>query len=758
MSGFAAPSIAPPQRYEPMSKPATIAQFSRRHVLLTGATVTGGLALGLFIPGAARAAVPELEARYWADDAPDPDEVNAWVVIEPDDSVTLRCCMAEMGQGTGSGIPMLLAEELECRWDKVKVEFASVNRNIRENTLYGDMLTAGSRGIRTTWSYVQQAGASARERLVQAAAAKWKVAANECVARDSKVFHEASKRSLRYGELVKDAAKITLTAEPAIKSPEQFKLAGTRQPRLDSAIKSTGQAKFGIDTREENQLYASIMSCPVFGGKLVSVDDSAIRGARGIKQVVKLDDAVAVVADNYWRANEALKKLKVIWNGGAAAKTDSAQFAKDYRDALDGPMVTARNDGDAKNAIARSAHVVEAVYETPLLAHATMEPCNATVHLQNDRLDVWMGSQSALENAKMAAQEVGLKPEQVYFHQLYLGGGFGRRTFGDELRHAVRVAKAGNIRQPLQLLWSREQDMQADRYRPQSAIRLKGALTSDGRLEAIFIQSACGSIQRSTGHPVPDGLDPTSLEGIGPSVPYNKVPNWYTGQLLKNTHVPVAYWRSVGGSQNCFYLESFIDELAHAANKDPVEFRRSLTDRKDSLAVLNKVAEISGWGKPMAEGRGRGISLVENHGAVGGQVAEVTVKPSGEVHVDRVFAATDAYHVVNPNLVDAQIEGGAIFGMTAMLFGEITIKNGAAVQSNFNDYRMARINDAPDIVTALALTGGKDKEGKPKWGGVGECSTAPIAAAIANAIFAATGKRIRSLPLKNLKLTELASL
>ena len=741
-----------------MTRPIAIDDFSRRQILVTGATLTGGLALGLFIPGAACAAVPELEARYWANDAPDPDEVNAWVVIEPDDSVTLRCPMAEMGQGTGSGLPMLLAEELECRWDNVKVEFASVNRNIRENTLYGDMLTAGSRGIRTTWPYVQQAGASARERLLQAAAAKWNVPAQECEARDSKVFHKPSGRALRYGELAKDAAKVTLATEPAIKTPEQFKLAGTRQPRLDSAIKSTGRAKFGIDTRETDQLYASIMSCPVFGGKLVSVDDSAVQGGRGIKQVVKLDDAVAVVADNYWRANEALKKLKIAWDGGAAARTDSAGFAKDYRDALDGPMVTARNDGDAKSAIANSKHVVEAVYETPLLAHATMEPCNATVHLQGDRLDVWMGSQSALENAKMAAKEAGLKPEQVYFHQLYLGGGFGRRTFGDELRQAVRVAKVGNIRQPLQLLWSREQDMHADRYRPQSAIRLKGALTSDGKLDAIFIQSACGSIQRSTGHPVADGLDATSLEGIGPSVPYNKVPNWYTGQLLKNTHVPVAYWRSVGGSQNCFYLESFIDELAHAANKDPLEFRRSLTDRADSLAVLNKLAEISDWGKPMGTGRGRGISLVENHGAVGGQIAEVTVDPSGQVRVDRVFAATDAYHVVNPNLVDAQIEGGVIFGMTAMLYGEITIKDGAAMQSNFNDYRMVRMNDAPQMVTALALTGGKDSQGKPKWGGVGECSTAPIAAAIANAIFAATGKRIRSLPFKNVKLQELASL
>ncbi|MGH6828378.1 MAG: molybdopterin cofactor-binding domain-containing protein, partial [Rhizomicrobium sp.] len=371
---------------------------------------------------------------------------------------------------------------------------------------------------------------------------------------------------------------------------------------------------------------------------------------------------------------------------------------------------------------------------------------------------VWMGSQSALENSRMAAKEAGLAPEQVYFHQLYLGGGFGRRTFGDELRQAVRVAKAGNIGVPLQLLWSREQDMRADRYRPQSAIRLKGALSADGRLEAIHIESVCGSIMRSTGHPVADGIDFTALEGIGPSVPYNKVANWYTGQMLKNTHVPVGYWRSVGGSQNCFYLESFVDELAHAAGKDPLAFRFGLTDRPDSVAVLKKLAEISNWGRPMAPGRGRGISLVENHGAIGGQVAEVTVGPGGEVHVDRVFAATDAYHVVNPNLVDAQIEGGVIFGMTAMLYDEIVIKNGAVVQSNFNDYRMARLPDAPEVIPALALTGGKDASGKPTWGGVGECSVAPTAGAIGNAIFAATGKRVRSLPFKNVKLTELASL
>ncbi len=732
----------------------TAKKLTRRDFIVTAATASGGLLVGLTVPGYAA----EFAEPSWAADNADPREVNAWVVVEPDETVILRCPMAEMGQGTGTGLPMLLAEELECDWSNVKVEFSSVNRNIREHGIYGDQVTAGSRGIRTSWPYVQQAAASARARLIQAAAKKWKVPASECSAAMSKVTHKASGRSLGYGALVADAAKVKLASEPAIKTPDQFKFAGTRQPRLDSAIKSNGAAKFGIDTREPGQLYASIMTCPVFGGKLVSVDDSGIRDARGVKQVVKLDNAVAVVADNYWRANEALKKLKPVWDGGQAAHTDSAQFARDYREALDGPLVTARNDGDAKAAIARSQHVITAEYETPLLAHATMEPCNATVHLQKDRLDIWMGSQSALGNANMAAEEAGLKPEQVYFHQMYLGGGFGRRTFGDELVHAIRVAKAGNINVPLQLLWSREEDMRNDRYRPQSAIRLKGALTPDGKLEALYIQSACGSILRSTGRPVKDGIDFTALEGIGPSVPYNKVSNWYTGQMLLNTHVPVAYWRAVGGSQNCFYLESFIDELAHAAGRDPLEFRRSLTDRVDSLAVLNKLEEISGWHKPLPAGRGRGLSLVDNHGAVGGQIAEVTVAPDGLVKVDRVFAATDAYHVVNPNLVDAQIEGGVIFGMTAMMYGEITVKDGAVVQSNFNDYRMVRIPDAPDVVTALALTGGRDKDGKPKWGGVGECSVAPIAAAIANAIFAASGKRIRSLPFKDIKLKELASL
>ena len=736
-----------------------ITQMNRRHVVITGTTFAGGMALGFFVPSAAKAATPELKAQYWGADAGDAREVNAWVVINSDGTVTLRCPMAEMGQGTGSGLPMLLAEELECDWKSVKVEFASVNRNIRENGVYHDMLTVGSRGIRSTYEYVQQAGASARQRLVQAAAAKWNVPAVECEASSAVVHHKPTGRALRYAELVADAAKVTLAQEPAIKPPSQFKLVGTRQPRLDSTVKSNGSAKFGVDTREPGQLYASIMNCPVPGGKLVSVDDSQVTAARGIKQVVKLADAVAVVADNYWRANQALKALKVTWDSGEAGKTDSQQFAKDYRAALDGPMVTARNDGDAKKVIAQSAKLVEAVYETPLLAHATMEPCNATVQLKPDRLDIWMGSQSALANAHMAAELAGLKPEQVYFHQAYLGGGFGRRSNGDELRQAVLVAKAAKIDQPLQLLWSREQDMRADRFRPQSAIRMKGALSADGKLEAVHIESACGSIQRS-GNPgaAANGIDGTAIDGIGPAVPYNRVPNWYTGLLLKNTHIPVSYWRSVGGSQNGFYMESFIDELAHAAGKDPLEFRRSLTDRTDSLSVLKKLEEMSNWHTKLPQGQGRGISLVDNHGAIAGHVAEVAVDPQGAIRVTRVFAATDAYHVVNPNLVEAQIEGGVIFGLTAMLYGEITVKNGAPLESNFDSYRMVRLADAPDVKADLALTGGTDSAGKPKWGGVGECSVAPIAAAVANAIFNATGKRIRSLPFKNIKLTQLTSL
>ena len=736
-----------------------IENISRRRFVVTGTTLAGGMALGLVVPEAAQAESPEMGARYWGTDSVDPSEVNAWVLVNPDDSIVLRCPMAEMGQGTGSGLPMLLAEELECDWKKVKVEFASVNRNIRENNVYRDMLTVGSRGIRSSYEYVQQGGASARARLVAAAAAQWGVPVEQCEAVQGVVRHASSGRSLRYGQLAADAAKIVLTAEPKIKLPAQFKLAGTRQPRLDSTVKSNGSAKFGIDTRETGQLYASIMSSPVPGGKLVSVDESAIAGRRGIRQVVKLDDAVAVVADNYWRANEALKALKIVWDGGGAATTDSKQFAQAYRDALDGPMVTARNDGDAKGVVARSSHVVEAVYETPLLAHATMEPCNATVHLTAGRLDIWMGSQSALANSRMAAQLTGLKPEQVYFHQAFLGGGFGRRSNGDELRHALLVAKAGKIDVPLQLLWSREQDMRADRFRPQSAIRMKGALSADGQLEALHIESACGSIQRS-GDPgaAKNGLDNTALEGIGPSVPYNRIANWYTGLLLKNTHIPVSYWRSVGGSQNTFYLESFIDELAHAAGRDPLAFRLSLTDRADALAVLGKLAEMSNWSSKLPKGSGRGISLADNHGAIGGHVAEVTVDDKGAVRVTRVFAATDAYHVVNPNLVEAQIEGGVIFGLTAMLYGDINIQNGAPQESNFDSYRMVRLADAPDVKAALALTGAMDEKGKPKWGGVGECSVAPIAAAVANAIFDATGKRVRSLPFKNVKWTELTRL
>jgi isoquinoline 1-oxidoreductase beta subunit len=731
--------------------------LSRRQFVVTGTTLMGGLALGFAMPGSAKAAAPEMGARYWADDTA-AHEIDAWVVVNPDDSVVLRCPMAEMGQGTGSGLPMLLAEELECDWKNVKVEFASVNRNIRENNVYRDMLTVGSRGIRTTFEYVQQGGASARARLIQAAAAKWNVPAGECTASAGQVRHSSGK-SLRYGELAADAAKVTLASEPKIKSPEEFKLAGTRQPRLDSAIKSNGTAKYGIDVREKGQLFASIWSAPVPGGKVVSVDDSAARAMRGVKQVVKLDDAVAVVADNFWRANQALKALKITWDGGEAAKTDSAQFAADYRAALDGNMVAVRNDGDAKAAVKNAKNVIEAVYDTPLLAHATMEPCNATVQLKGGRLDVWMGSQTALSNAMSAADWAGVKPEQVYFHQMYLGGGFGRRSNGDELRQAIRIVKAANIEEPLQLLWSREQDMRADRFRPQSAVRMKGVLSADGKLEAIHVESACGSIQRSADpRAAANGIDGTATEGLGPSVPYNKVPNWYMGLNLKNTHIPVSYWRSVGGSQNTFYMESFIDELAHAAGKDPLEFRLSLTDRKDSLSVLNKLKEMSNWGAPLPKGMGRGISIADNHGAIGGHVAEVSVGNDGAVHVTRVYAATDAYHVVNPNLVEAQIEGGVIFGLTAMLYGEITIKDGAPQESNFDKYRMVRLADSPDVKAELALTGGVDGQGKPKWGGVGECSVAPIAAAVANAIFNATGKRIRSLPFKNVKLTQLTQL
>jgi isoquinoline 1-oxidoreductase beta subunit len=715
--------------------------LTRRQFVVSSTSAAGGLAISVAFRSLANAA--SIGAQVWGPDST-PDELNAFLAIEPDGNILIRSPHNEMGQGAVTALPMIVAEELECDWSKVKVEYASASRNLRDKNVYGDMVTAGSRGVRTSWKMLLQAGASARERLIAAAAQQWNVPASECTAANSKVSHEKTGRSLDYGALAANASKIQFDKEPAIRTPDQFKLIGKSLARLDTPLKINGSAKFAIDTQVPGMVYAAISNCPVFGGKLKSVDETPAKGRRGVLQVVKLNDAVAVVADRFWRAKEALALLKPEWDTGEAGKTDSVQFAKLYRDTLDGPMVSARNDGDVDGVFSNGGRIVEAVYEAPHLAHAQMEPLNATVILQADKLEVWLGSQSPMGSISQAAAASGLKREQIVVHNCFLGGGFGRRTQNDEMRQAILVAK--QVGKPVKLVWTREEDMTQDRYRPQAAVRLKAALGSDGMPVALDARIAVGSILRSIGRTNSDnGLENQAIEGIA-NTNY-KIPNIRVGCMLKNTHVPVMFWRSVGSSQNAFFMEGYVDELAHAAGHDAYKFRRALlAHRPDFVGVLDKIAEKSDWGKPMEPGRGRGIAIHECYDTIIGQVAEVTVSKKGEVKVDRVVAAVDCGHVVNPGIVEAQIQGGVIYGLSAALYGEITIKDGQVEQSNFDSYEVVRLADTPKIEVYLALSGGK------KWGGIGEPGTAATAPAVANAVFAATGVRVRSMPLKNAKL------
>jgi isoquinoline 1-oxidoreductase beta subunit len=720
--------------------------LTRRAFVVASASAAGGLAISVALSGFADAATIGT-MTYGPDTAP--NEINAFLAIDPDGSILIRSPHNEMGQGAITALPMIVAEELECDWSKVKVEYASPTRNLRENNVYGDMVTAGSRGVRMSWQMLLQAGASARERLIAAAAQKWNVQAAECAAANSKVTHKASGRSLDYAALAADAAKIKLDKEPAIRTPDQFKLIGQSLPRLDTPHKINGAAKFAIDTRIPGMVYAAIAACPVPGGKLKSVDETPIKGRRGVERIVKLDDAVAVIADRYWRAKEALALLDPQWDTGEAGKTDSAQFAKMYRDSLDGPLASAKNDGDVDGVFAKTAaaggRIVESLYEAPHAAHAQMEPLNCTARFDGDKLEIWVGTQIPMGALRLAAATSGLKPENITINNCFLGGGFGRRGNNDEMRQAILVAK--QVGKPVKLLWTREEDMMHDRFRPQAAVRLKTALGADGWPTAFDARIAVGSIMRSSGNPAAaaNGIEAQAVEGIA-NTNY-KIPNVRVGCVLKNTHMPVGFWRSVGSSQNAFFMESYVDELALAAGQDPYKFRRTLlAHRPDFLGVLDKIADKGDWGKPLPQGHGRGIAIHECYGTIIGQVTEVSVTAKGEVRVHRVVAAVDCGHVVNPRIVEAQMQGGIMYGLSAALYGDLTIKNGVIQENNFDTYEMVRLADAPKIEVYLALSGGK------KWGGIGEPGTAATAPSVANAVFAATGTRVRSLPLKNAKL------
>jgi isoquinoline 1-oxidoreductase beta subunit len=712
--------------------------LSRRRFITTALTAAGGFALGVGIGGPANAAV--LNARPWNDDTKRyPGEINAWVVIEPDDTVIIRYGRAEMGQGSFTALPQILTEELECDWALVKPEYASANRNLIDNKVYGSLATGGSRAVRETGEVVQQAGASARERLIAAAAKRWNVPASECTAAMSKVAHPTG-RTFRFGELAAEAAAIKLDKEPALKKPDQYKFIGRRLERLDVPLKINGSAKYGIDLEVPGMVCAAIQKCPVFGGTVKSADERAVGSRRGVLQVVKLKDAVAVVADRYFRAQAALNALPIEWEVGAAGTTDSAQFRKDYLGALDQKGVEARHDGNVDAAMPTAAKVIESTYDVPIIAHAPMEPLNAIAHVQADRVDVWVGTQNADAALQLAAQASGVKPENVYIHNTFSGGGFGRRLGPDEVVQAVAVSKV--VGKPVKLIWTREEELRQGRYRTQAAIRFKAGFAADGTPIALDMRNSAGSSNPSA---VRNGLDPQTTQGLINTA--YKLPNFRVVSILKNTHVPLGPWRAPGHSQNVFFMESFIDEMAYAAGKDPVALRRELlAHRPDFQQVLDVLVEKGDWGKPMPRGKGRGVAVHESYDSLVGMIAEVAVT-GGEVKVERVVIACDCGTVVNPRGVETQLEGGMIYGLSAALFGEITIKDGRVEQGNFDTYPVVRLKDAPKTEVYISPTPGK------RWGGVGEPGATMIQPAVTNAIFAATGKRLRSLPIRGQDLT-----
>jgi isoquinoline 1-oxidoreductase subunit beta len=714
--------------------------LTRRYFLLTATSAAGGLMLGVGTDFTEARAATVVAQPWNEENAYAANEIDAWIAIDPDDSILIRYQRSEMGQGSMTALPMIIAEELHCDWSKVRIEYASPNRNVRENKVYGAMFSNGSRSVRASQKKMQQVGASGRERLIAAAAARWNVSASECTAASSVVTHGPSGRTLRYGELTADAAKIKLAQEPAIKTPDQFTFIGTPMPRIDVVHKIDGSAKFGIDAQVPDMVFAAINACPVPGGKLKSVDESSLAGAPGVLAVVKLDNAVAVVAEgSYWRAKQALARLHPEWDGGEAASIDSDKLSQEFRAALNETMVSARNDGDVDQALSGGGKIFEAVYETPYLSHSPMEPMNATVHLQPDRLDVWVGTQAADEATEAAAKAAGLEPEQVYVHNGFVGGGFGRRDASDEIVQAIEIAKV--VQKPVKLVWTREEDTRQDKFRPHAVVAFKAAAGADGLPTAWSMRVVTSSIWDSVGRKPPTkGPEPQSVAGLADNG--YKVPNMRVEALIKNTHLPVWFWRAPGANQHVFALESFLDEIVTASGLDPYQVRRKLLEGKpDWLKVLDTAAEKGDWGKPLPRGTARGIAICEDTDSLCAQVAEVTVKPNGELKVNRVTVALDTRYMVNPQTIAEQAEGSVIFGLTAALFGKITIKNGIPVQGNFDTYRMVRLAEAPKIDVHLVPSGGK------VWGGAGEPATPPIAAAVANAIFAATGKRIRTLPI-----------
>jgi isoquinoline 1-oxidoreductase beta subunit len=706
------------------------AGLSRRQLLQVAAATGGGLLLSFRLPLASGQA----EAADAVTFAP-----NAFIRIGSDGQIVLTMPYVEMGQGTYTSIPMLIAEELEVELEQVQLEHAPPNEKLYTNPLLGVQATGNSNAIRGAWQPLREAGAAARAMLLAAAAQRWNVDPAACRAERGQVLHAATGKSVGYGELAADAARMPVPEKVTLKDPKEFRLIGTPAKRLDTPAKVNGTAVYGIDVRPPGVKIATLAQSPVFGGRLKNVNDAAARAVKGVRQIVRLDDAVAVVADHMGAAKKGLEALVIEWEDGPHGNLTTAEVAAELEQATLAPGAVAQSVGDVDRAMAGAVTKVDAIYQLPFLAHAAMEPMNCTVHVRKDGCEVWVGTQAIARAQAFAANAAGLPVDKVVVHNHLIGGGFGRRLETDGVARAVQIAR--QVDGPVKVVWTREEDIQHDMYRPYWFDRFSAGLDQNGMPIAWTHRFAGSSVVARYLPPgFKDGLDPDSVEGAI-DLPY-ALPNLRVEYLrVEPPAIPTAFWRSVGPSHNVFVTESFIDELAAAAKQDPVAYRRALLDKSPrAKAVLDLAADKAGWGQSLPKGSGRGVSLQNVFGSYLAQVAEVEVSNEGAVRVRRVVCAVDCGTVVNPDTVEAQIQSGIIFGATAALYGEITIKDGRVEQTNFDTYQIMRIDEAPVIEVHIV------KSTEPP-GGMGEAGTSAIVPAIANAIYAATGKRLRKMPI-----------
>jgi isoquinoline 1-oxidoreductase subunit beta len=705
---------------------------SRRDFLNTGAAASGALMIGFVLPGcaapgAAGSGAPVTSAMP-----------NAWVRVGSDNSVTILCARSEMGQGVYTSLPTLVAEELEVDLAKVtvKVDMAPAGEAYI-NTMVGGQLTGGSTSVKEAYTRLRVAGAQARSVLVQAAADQWKVDAAACRAQDAWVIGPAGQRA-SYGDLAEAASKLTPPKEPRLKPAKDFRYVGKRMNRLDTPAKCDGTAEFGIDAKVPGMLIAALAQSPVFGGKVASFDAAKARAMPGVKNVVQISSGVAVVADTYWQARQALAAVDIKWDAGAFANGSSTAIATQLRQAADKPGAPSfKKVGDADAALRGAAKKLEAAYDLPYTAHVTMEPMNFIADVRADSCVLTGPTQFQQLAQGMVAGLLKMKPEQVTVRTTFLGGGFGRRVEVDFVVQAAEISKA--VGRPVKLIWSREDDMTHDVYRPAAHIKLSAGLDAAGVPVAFKYAHAGASVtKRMFPAFVKDGVDPFMLEAA--PIPYD-IPNQLGTVSIQDSPVPTGFWRSVSHGLNAFANESFIDEMAAAAGKDPLAYRRSLLAKEPKyLRVLDMAAEKSGWGKPLAAGRKLGVAVMEGYGTYIAQVAEVSVA-GNEIKLHRMVVVADVGTMVNPNIVEQQIESSVVYGMGAALYDEITVKDGRVEQTNFHNYRAPRMNEIPRIEIHLIADGDKP-------GGIGEPVTALVAPTVANAVFALTGKRLRKLPLK----------